>query len=607
MLGLGVLTVVLVVDGAWLGTHLRQDLESARDDIQAGADAMVGGRVNPAASHFEEARAAADRAEALSAHPAGFVAGALPWIGDDVHAVDDLAQAASLTAEAGQTLTGAAMRVGWNGSGVPGVTTSSGISSDVLSRIAPEIRTAHSQLAEAQAVLHEFTTEGLFTPVQDAVLAARSELAGRTELLGSAADVADLVPDVLAEGRRYLLIIQNPGEVRGTGGFMGFFGMLQSRGGELALTELFATSGTPQVEPVNAPADFERRYARFESLIDIRQANFSPDLPTTAGVVTQMASDLGWGRFDGIFLVDTIWMQYALEATGPITVPGWSGEIAADNVVDVLGTQLPALPSERSDAIQASIGQAVWAAIQGDGVSPSGFATALSRSVNERHMQLWFADPAEQALAGSLGASGRQELGKNPISVVWQGLAASKVAIFTERTTDVDVTLDPEGTATVTTTLHVSNDAPNAPPSDLLGTGEDFPVGTFAGYASVYLPQQIEGDPTFEASAPTVTGVEREFGHPVAIGFLRVPPGGEMTWSVTYTVPDAVTTEGSDTIEYRLDFLPQPTFTPGPLNVSIHLPEGALATDRSPGLNGDQGTLTYGDRPAVPTAIWVRY
>ena len=480
----------------------------------------------------------------------------------------------------------------------------------MLTQIAPEVRAADADLTNALNVLDGVSTDGLLPPVQDAVVTARGELAARAELLGSATDVAELVPSLLAKGQRYLLIIQNPGEVRGTGGFMGFFGTLESDGTGLQLTKLFPTGDTPKVKAVNAPADFKARYARFQSLIDIRQANFTPDLPTAAGVITQMASELGWGKFDGIFLVDTVWMQYMLEATGPITAPGWDGAITTDNVVDVLGTQLPALPSERSNAIQASIGQAVWSAIQNGDLSPSTFATALSRSVKERHMQLWFADPAQEALADGLGATGREELGKNPISVVWQGLAASKVAIFTERTTDVDVTLDAQGTATVTTTLHVTNSAPTTPPAspvDLLGNGDDFPVGTFAGYASVYLPKEIAGTPTFEASAPTVTGVEHEFGHPVAIGFLRVPAGGEMTWSVTYTVPNAITNVGADTVEYRMDFLPQPTFTPGPLNVTIHLPEGAITQDRSPGVDGGQGTLTYRDRPAVPTAIWVRY
>lgn len=607
LLVLGVLTLLLVADGIWLGSHVRSDLARARDDIQTGADAMVDGRVDEAARDFAQAREAADGAGAVGQHPAGILAAALPWIGDDVHAVDDLAQAGSLTARAGETLAGAAQRVGWDGSGVPGVSADSGLSSQVLAQIAPELRAANADLGAALGILDAVPAGNLIPPLRDAVLTARSELSGRADLLGSAADMAELVPRMLGDGQRYLLIIQNPGEIRGTGGFMGFFGELQADGEHLELTDLFPTGDAPKVPAVEASAEFKRRYKRFESLIDIRQANFSPDLPTTAGIITQMANELVWGRFDGIIMVDTIWMKYMLEATGPITAPGYDGEITTDNVVDVLGRQLPRLPGERSNVIQASIGQAVWAAIQGDGVSPSAFATALARSVNERHMQLWFADADREALAQNLGAAGETTLGKNPLAVVWQGLAASKVAIYAGRDLAVDVTLDADGTATVTTTLHVLNEAPDAPPNDLLGNGDDFPVGTFAGYASVYLPRRLDGDPTFEASAPTVTGVEEEFGHPVAIGYLQVPPGGEMTWSVTYRAPEAVMQAGPDTVEYRMDFLPQPTFEPGPVSVTIHLPPGAVVSDRSPGVSGGNGEVRYDDRPAVPTAIWIRY
>ncbi len=195
-----VLGVVLVLDGVWVGMHLRGDLETARDRITTGADALVDGRIDQAARDFDEARAAADRAGALSVHPAGFVAGALPWIGDDVHAVDDLARAASLTASTGQTLTGAAQRVGWNGTGIPGVTGDSGISTAVLAEIVPEIRAANADLTQALDVLDGIPTADLLSPVQDAVLTARGELAARADLLGSAGDIADLVPSVVGQG-----------------------------------------------------------------------------------------------------------------------------------------------------------------------------------------------------------------------------------------------------------------------------------------------------------------------------------------------------------------------------------------------------------------------
>ena len=100
--------------------------------------------------------------------------------------------------------------------------------------------------------------EGLTSPVRDAVVEARGELAGRAELVGSAADVAELVPGLLADGRRYLLVIQNPGEARGTGGFMGFFGTLEADGSRLQLTAL-KTADSALVPPVHASADYIER------------------------------------------------------------------------------------------------------------------------------------------------------------------------------------------------------------------------------------------------------------------------------------------------------------------------------------------------------------
>ncbi len=170
----------------------------------------------------------------------------------------------------------------------------------------------------------------------------------------------------------------------------------------------------------------------------------------------------------------------------------------------------------------------------------------------------------------------------------------------------MDVTLQDQGTARVTETLTVKNTAPSGPPSDLLGDGTDFPVGTFEGYVSVYEPAELQGPPTNHASAPTVTGQEREFGHPVAIGVVGAPSGGSMTWSVFYVAPNAATKVG-DGWEYRLDFIPQPTFSPLPVNITIHLPSGDVVTGRSPGVVGGNGAVTYRNTPAVPTPIWIRF
>jgi hypothetical protein len=298
-------------------------------------------------------------------------------------------------------------------------------------------------------------------------------------------------------------------------------------------------------------------------------------------------------------------MRDVLGALGPVRTPAWPEPITADNVLPVLAEEVSV--DEESNRIQGGIATAVWTAFQHRDVSATGFATALAKSVKERHLQVYSTHPSEQATLRRLGATGQMTLGKNPLAVVWQGIGANKLAWFVDRRIDVDVELNERGTATVTTKLRMRNAAPEGPASDLLGDGGDFPVGTFAAYVSVYMPETIQGYPYFEASGPTVTGLEREFGRPVALGFMQArSSGGTFSWSVRYLAPGAVTREGGAD-EYRLDFLPQPTFDPMPVSVTIRLPQGAEAVAAAPGVEVDGTTATFRDALTTESSIWVRY
>jgi hypothetical protein len=123
---------------------------------------------------------------------------------------------------------------------------------------------------------------------------------------------------------------------------------------------------------------------------------------------------------------------------------------------------------------------------------------------------------------------------------------------------------------------------------------------------SVYQPEPIAGIPTYDSSGPTVTGQEREFGHPVSLGFVWAPAGRSYTWSVTYVAPDATTTVG-ELSEYRLDFLPQPALAAIPLTITIHLPDGTTVDSVSTGMQTDGGTVSFDGQPVSPQSMWVRF
>ena len=132
-----------------------------------------------------------------------------------------------------------------------------------------------------------------------------------------------------------------------------------------------------------------------------------------------------------LFMVDTVWMRDVLGALGPVRTPAWPEPITADNVLPVLAEEVSV--DDDSNRIQGAIAAEVWTAFQHRDVSASAFATALAKSVKERHLQVYSTHPAEQATLRRLGATGETTLGKNPLAVVWQGIGANKLAWFVER------------------------------------------------------------------------------------------------------------------------------------------------------------------------------
>ncbi len=188
---------------------------------------------------------------------------------------------------------------------------------------------------------------------------------------------------------------------------------------------------------------------------------------------------------------------------------------------------------------------------------------------------------------------------------MWAGTSDNKVGYFVERSIAVDVALDEDGAATVTTDVRVRNGAPDGPAGRLLGEGDDVPVGTWGSLVSLYMPERMSGRPTMKGSG-TESGTGEEFGHPVAFAQTTTPAGGSSTWSVTYVAPGAVTSAPGGS-EYRLDFLPQANLSATAISIRIHLPDGTSVTSTSPGMQTTARSRPTRTAPPRPESIWVRF
>ena len=387
-----VVVILFLADAAWAMYTVSQALPAARDALQRGGDELRNGDLASAAGSVREAEQQATRAASFALHPAVVAAGWLPWLGDDVHAVETVAQAAQLTASGGVALTSAARASGWTGTGVPGLTGEAQLDLEAIAATQPHLESAASDLTEASGLVDDVDTAELFPPLADAVTQTGSTLQELTDTVWTARDLSRLLPPMTGgDGpRRYFLAFGNLSAPRGTGGYLGFYGVLEANDGAIELRSLLPTGDVPIVEPVPVPPDVAARYGSLGGRTTIWAANFSPDVPTSSRVVLEIASAAGLGEFDGVIWTDTVWMAEVLGATGPVESAAWPDPLSSENLVDVLNRQSFMTTDEAaSDRLQAQIGLDVWESVLARGATAPSIATAMSSGVRSGHLAVF--------------------------------------------------------------------------------------------------------------------------------------------------------------------------------------------------------------------------
>ena len=533
--------LLLLGDAIWAGARAAGDLRDSRTLLRAGRDALLAGDIGAASASFEAASDAAASATGALGEPGADVASWLPVIGDDVDAVRSLARAASSSADAGGALSGAAEAVDWDGESVPGYEPGA-VDLDAAEAARVDLERSAQLLGEAHATLAEVDPSGLVGPLRDGFVDARAQVTRSARLVSRAAAVATLLPTFLGgeEERSYLLVAMNLSDPRGSGGYPGSYGLIRADGGRIRLTDFAPTSTLGSVDPVDPPRPDARRYSRFGALTHFISTTYPPDWPTSAELFLRMWEASGRSPVDGAIGVDAVFLSQLLAAAeDPVSVPVWPEEITADNAVRILGREtFETTRTEESNRLQAAIGGALWEAVLSRPLDPEALTSAMSRSVAERHLQVYVRDPEDRAMLHELGATGEVELGERDVMVTMSGITANRAGYFAETSIDASVEEVDEGADRVELTITVENTAPKGPQSILLGfEGDGYPVGTYAALVDVFLPVDATRIRSEVDGGPGLQILEEELGRPVVLQAIDVPPGSVSELTVVYALP----------------------------------------------------------------------
>jgi hypothetical protein len=441
------------------------------------------------------------------------------------------------------------------------------------------LATATGELERALREL-ERTDRGTWTP--DALARGRATLLALGSTLLERLAAAHATAALAEPGRTYLLVLENPVELRATGGLIGAWGLVTTERDTVRLLRLASNVRLPRPRSaVASPADYRARYARFGADRAWVNANMSPDFPTTARILLGLWRAATGERLDGVIAVDALALEHLLETIGPLRAAGKTLTPATFRS-EVL-VEAYARPTAGRRHMLLSAARAGWRRMR-EGVDPLALVRALSVAAAKGHVRLFAVDRETQKslararLAGALARSAGDHL-----LIVRQNAGGNKLDYYLHTTLAQSIELDSRGGARSRLSIELRNDAPTRglPPYAVGVLVPGRIAGTNRTYVSVYAASTAELV-RFRAGATRTAESARERDRRVFSWFEDVPPRSTRKATLWLASPNVARRRGGDW-SYRLDLEAQPELNPRPLAVTIALPPGArLVTASGP-------------------------
>jgi hypothetical protein len=426
-----------------------------------------------------------------------------------------------------------------------------------LSRGQPALRAALSALQSAQADWKAVDVAAL-----PGAWGARLQPLGRDfNTADEALRAALAAPDLLGATRphHYLLVPQNQWDLRATGGYVGTAAILEARQGRLKLTAYQSSDKVDDHRMGYAQPPLPLIvYAHFSNWF-YRDANWSPDFPTSAELLRYFYQRGRGLRPDGVIAFDSSILPPLIRLTGPVSVPGTNVTLTAQTAVQVLDEHVNAEGTLNKGFAGKAYG-AVFSRLRS--LTSSRLTTAarvLEQALRERHLLLWLSDPAlAQTLARHGWDGGIDQTKSDYLYVVDTNVHFNKINFLVDESiaysTSIGADRSLRSTVRITYVNHATLAKLRRPQNNTL----------YEDYVRVLVPlgSRLLATSGLAQPWPTIMAYNKS----IFAGYVRVPSLSRVTISFTYLVPpNAVMNDSA----YRLTIQKQPGTADLPLSVDV--------------------------------------
>lgn len=377
------------------------------------------------------------------------------------------------------------------------------------------------------------------------------------------------LPDLLGEpnDKRYLVLFQNNGEQRPTGGFISAYGQFRIAKGKVILEKAddiynLDNAMTKKFPPPREITTFHKGvYNLF-----LRDSNLSPDFKLSMQKFEELYDTVaGKEKIDGIWALDTHVLVEALRILGPITISGREFSVENDKrcdcpkaiyeLEDYSTRPVGYVREARKDIIGVLLQQLLQKAL---GVSPSQYWGRLFQmllaEINQKHVLAYFHDKEIQSATEAFNMAGRiqtesetsaifkykESQGWDYLHINNSNMAGAKSNLFVSHGVTKDTTINSDGTATTKLVIDYKNPFPG---SDCgLESGGLCLNAPLRNWIRIYVPKgskliDSKGSQSPKEGNPQPLEAMEDLNKTVFEGFLIVNPLGSAKLELSYTSP----------------------------------------------------------------------
>lgn len=263
------------------------------------------------------------------------------------------------------------------------------------------------------------------------------------------------------KSRTYLVMFTNSNELRGVGGFMGSFALLEVDQGKIKGITI-PGGGTYDLEgALTAFVEPPYPLQLLQPLWQFRDANWWPDFPLSAQKIQWFYENSGGEKTDGVIIMTADLMADLIDVVGPIELEQYNRVFTGENFVieaQKISQEEYIVYNDGENTPKQFIADLAPVVLQRafslTGENMKQLISVLHAGLNQRQLVLYSENPTTQSVFESLEWSGHlRETTGDFLSVVHTNLAGGKTDQVISQVIDHHATISSDGAVTNTVTL----------------------------------------------------------------------------------------------------------------------------------------------------------